>query len=104
MTKPPGLRRAPYFTDYVTAFVSRIPGFDGHLEGLKVYTTLDTELQSDAVDAAPDKIDKLEKSHRHLRRIKTDEKLQTSLVALDAETGAIRAMIGGRDYSESQFN
>ena len=104
ITKPPGLRRAPYFTDYVTAFVSRIPGFDGHLEGLKVYTTLDTELQSDAVDAVTDNIEKLEKNHRRLRRVKPDEKLQTSLVALDAETGAIRAMIGGRDYSDSQFN
>ena len=30
--------------------------------------------------------------------------MQTSLVALDADSGAIRAMIGGRDYSESQFN
>jgi penicillin-binding protein 1B len=104
ITKPPGLRRAPYFTDYVTAFVNRIPGFDGHLEGLKVYTTLDTELQADAVDAVTDNIAQLEKNHRRLRRVKTDEKLQTSLVALDADTGAIRAMIGGRDYSESQFN
>jgi penicillin-binding protein 1B len=104
ITKPPGLRRAPYFTDYVTAFVTRIPGFDGHLEGLKVYTTLDTELQSDAVDAVTDNIAQLEKNHRRLRRTKTDEKLQTSMVALDADSGAIRAMIGGRDYSESQFN
>ncbi|MGA9724805.1 MAG: PBP1A family penicillin-binding protein [Candidatus Binatus sp.] len=102
--KPPGLRRAPYFTDYVLAFVNRIPGFDGHLEGLKVYTTLDTELQSDAVDAVTDNIAKLEKNHRRLRRVKADGQLQTSLVALDAESGAIRAMIGGRDYSESQFN
>ena len=38
ITKPPGLRRAPYFTDYVSAFVNKIPGFNGHLEGLKVYT------------------------------------------------------------------
>ncbi len=104
ITKPPGLRRAPYFTDYVTAFVNRIPGFDGRLEGLKVYTTLDTELQSDAVDAVTDNIAQLEKNHRRLRRTKTDGKLQTSLVALDADSGAIRAMVGGRDYSESQFN
>jgi penicillin-binding protein 1B len=102
--KPPGLRRAPYFTDYVLAFVNRIPGFDGHLAGLKVYTTLDTELQSDAVDAVTDNLAKLEKNHRRLRRAKADGQLQTSLVALDADSGAIRAMIGGRDYSESQFN
>src|SRR5271154_971545 len=104
ITKPPGLRRAPYFTDYVTAFVTKIPGFDGHLEGLKVYTTLDTELQADAVDAVADNIAQLEKNHRRLRRAANDAKLQTSLVALDADSGAIRAMIGGRDYSESQFN
>ncbi|MGC2444269.1 PBP1A family penicillin-binding protein [Candidatus Binatus sp.] len=104
ITKPPGLRRAPYFTDYVTAFVTKIPGFDGHLEGLKVYTTLDTELQADAVDAVTDNIAALEKDHTRLRRAKADGKLQTSLVALDADSGAIRAMIGGRDYSESQFN
>jgi len=104
ITKPPGLRRAPYFTDYVTAFVARIPGFDGHLEGLKVYTTLDTELQSDAVDAVTENIAQLEKNHRRLRRTKIDGRMQTSLVALDADSGAIRAMIGGRDYSESQFN
>jgi penicillin-binding protein 1B len=104
ITKPPGLRRAPYFTDYVTAFVKQIPGFDGHLEGLKVYTTLDTELQAAAVEAVSENIAQLEKNHRRLRREKIEEKLQTSMVALDADSGAIRAMIGGRDYSESQFN
>ncbi len=104
ITKPPGLRRAPYFTDYVTAFVAKIPGFDGHLEGLKVYTTLDTELQSAAIDAVTENIARLEKNHRRLRRTKIDGKLQTSMVALDADSGAIRAMVGGRDYSESQFN
>jgi penicillin-binding protein 1B len=104
ITKPPGLRRAPYFTDYVTAFVTKIPGFDGHLEGLKVYTTLDTELQADAVDAVTDNIATLEKNHKRLRRAKADGRLETSMVALDAETGAIRALIGGRDYAESQFN
>jgi penicillin-binding protein 1B len=104
ITKPPGLRRAPYFTDYVTAFVSKIPGFNGHLEGLKVYTTLDTELQSDAVDAVTENIAQLEKNHRRLRRTKIDGRLQTSMVALDADSGAIRAMVGGRAYSESQFN
>jgi penicillin-binding protein 1B len=104
ITKPPGLRRAPYFADYVIAFVNKIPGFDGHLEGLKVYTTLDTELQSSAVDAVTENIAQLEKNHRRLRRVKNEEKLQTSMVALDADSGAILAMVGGRDYSQSQFN
>ena len=51
-----------------------------------------------------DNLARLEKNHRRLRRIKIDEKLQSSMVAIDADTGAILAMVGGRDYSESQFN
>src|SRR5216684_331589 len=104
ITKPPGLRRAPYFTDYVISMVNRIPGFNGNLAGLKVFTTLDTEIQADTVDALTTNIESLEKNHRGLRRAASNGRLQTSAVVLDAGTGAIRAMVGGRDYSESQFN
>ncbi len=47
-----GLRHAPYFSDYVTSLVTKIPGFDGHLEGVKVYTTLDPQLQAEAEHAS----------------------------------------------------
>lgn len=104
VTQPPGLRRAPYFTDYVISFVQKIPGLHGHLEGLKVYTTLDPEMQADAADAISENLDQLEKRHARLRRAHAKDQLQSSLVALDTETGAIRAMVGGRDYSSSQFN
>ncbi|MFN2424827.1 MAG: transglycosylase domain-containing protein [Candidatus Binatia bacterium] len=104
LTKPPGLRRAPYFSDYVISTLARTPGFDGNLTGLKVFTTLDTEIQADAVDALTANVDRLEKNFRGLRRTADANKLQTSAVVLDAETGAIRALVGGRDYSVSQFN
>ncbi|MDO8431120.1 MAG: transglycosylase domain-containing protein [Candidatus Binatus sp.] len=104
ISKPPGLRRAPYFTDYVISQVNKIPGFDGNLAGLKVFTTLDTEIQADTVDAITTNIEALEKNHSKLRRTANAAKLQTSAVVLDAGSGAIRALIGGRDYSQSQFN
>ncbi|MHB8384273.1 MAG: PBP1A family penicillin-binding protein [Candidatus Binataceae bacterium] len=104
VTKPQGLRRAPYFTDYVTNFVDKIPGLGGHLEGLKVYTTLDPEMQALAQDAIEQNLARLEKSHSRLRRNDKKTQLQSAMVALDAGSGAIRAMIGGRDYSTSQFN
>ncbi len=104
VTKPPGLRRAPYFTDYVAAQVARIPGFGGNFEGLEVYTTLDAELQSEATTAVVENLERLEKERRRLRRANPDEQLQSAMVVLDAETGAIRAMVGGRDYARSQFN
>src|SRR5215470_3948882 len=40
VNKPPGLRRAPYFTDYVTNAVENVAGLHRNLKGLKVYTTL----------------------------------------------------------------
>ena len=104
VAKMPGLRRTPYFTDYVTAFVKRIPGLDGHLDGLKVYTTLDTEYQADAQEALESNLARLEKSRPRLRRKDDKDRLESAMVALDATSGAIVAMVGGRDYAASQFN
>ncbi len=99
-----GLRRAPYFNDYVIAQVERIPGFDGNLAGLKVYTTLDPEMEQAAAESVESNLKRLEKQHPHLRRAARDAELEGSLLALDVRTGAILAMVGGRDYSTSQFN
>jgi penicillin-binding protein 1B len=102
--QPPGLRRAPYFTDYVASFVRGIAGLHGNLAGLKVYTTLDSELQSEAADSVRANLENLEKRHPRLRRTSPREELESSMVVLDADSGAIRAMVGGRDYAASQFN
>jgi penicillin-binding protein 1B len=104
VAKLPGLRRAPYFTDYVTAFVNRLPGVSGHLSGLKVYTTLDAEDQTDAQDALESNLARIEKSRRSMRDRTGKDRLESSMVALDATSGAIVAMVGGRDYASSQFN
>jgi penicillin-binding protein 1B len=104
VAKMPGLRRAPYFTDYVTAFVNRLPGVSGHLDGLKVYSTLDPEYQADAQEAVESNLARLEKSQRSLRRKNDKDRLESAMVALDTNSGAIVAMVGGRDYAASQFN
>jgi penicillin-binding protein 1B len=104
IAKLPGLRRAPYFTDYVISEVQRIAGFDGNLAGLKVYTTLDPEMEQAAVESVDANLRRLEKLHPHLHRRGRDAELEGSMVALDVRTGAILAMVGGRDYSISQFN
>lgn len=99
-----GARPAPYFTDYVTSLVGKIPGFDGHLEGVKVYTTLDPELETIAEKSTVENLERLEREHKRLRRSDDSERLESSLVALDVSSGAVRAMVGGRDYGASQFN
>jgi penicillin-binding protein 1B len=104
VAKMPGLRRAPYFTDYVTAFVRHIPGIEGLPRGLKVYTTLDPELEADAQASVQHNLARLEREHPRLRHSGAAHRLQSAMVALQADSGAILAMVGGRDYAQSQFN
>jgi penicillin-binding protein 2D len=70
--------------------------------GLKIYTTIDPYMQR-AADAAVDQsIADIEKA---LPKRKTPrDPLQAALIAIDPDTGAVRAMVGGRDFRVSNFN
>lgn len=72
-----------------------------HYGGLKIYTTLDTRYQHLAHKAVDTHLKYLES--RELQQ-GLEEPLQAAVVAIDNRTGAIRALLGGRRYSESQFN
>lgn len=101
--RPPfTVRRAPYFVDYVASQVKAIPGFNGDLTGLTVYTTLDPEKQKIARDSVDGNLRRLEQAHRWLRSKR--DPLESSMVAIDPATGAIRALVGGRDYSRTQYD
>jgi penicillin-binding protein 1B len=99
-----GLRRAPYFTDYVAAQVSKLPVVNGMLAGLRVYTTLDPELEETGNEAMIANLERLEQLHPHLRRHAPGKRLESALVAIEPRSGAVVAMVGGRDYATSQFN
>src|SRR5699024_1827957 len=58
--------------------------------GLKVYTTLDPIMQEEAERSVDEEM--------------PSNDLQTSLVALDPLTGEVKALIGGKDYSDSPYN
>lgn len=92
---------APYFLDYVLHEYEQATG-GGPPPGTKLYTTLDVQMQSLAEEALKSGLAKIEGRYRHLKR--TDKQLQGALIALDPTTGAILAMVGGRDYRLSQFN
>jgi 1A family penicillin-binding protein len=79
--------------------------------GLKVYTTIDPDMQQAAEQALEDTISKIEarKGYKHgtraeLIKQKRFEYLQGSLVAMDPQTGEVRVMVGGRNFKESRFN
>lgn len=92
-----GIYAFPYFTSYVRQLLlselSYEEVFDG---GLTVYTTIDPTLQGYAEDAASAVYDEMAKTG--------DGDVSLSMTCIDPNTGYVLAMIGGRDWSQSQFN
>ncbi len=97
--KPLGLQtyRAPYFTNYVLREVAARYGVDAlYRGGLTIYTTLNLEMQEAAEEAVKWGLEQAKR-----RGFNVD---QVALVAVNARTGAIKAMVGGVDYRESEYN
>jgi penicillin-binding protein 1B len=100
--KPERTRSGRYFTDYVADELRARLGEDLLEGGVAVFTTLDLELQQIAEEAVRDGLARLERRYEHLGR--DGSPLQAALVAINPRTGEILAMVGGRDYGQSQFN
>ncbi len=100
-----GFTRAPYIVDYAIAQVSELyPRRVLEEQGLSIVTTVDTLLQESAERALSEGLERLEREAPLVRRQRGERTLQGALVVLDPRSGAIRAMVGGRDYKSSQFN
>ena len=105
-----------YFAEHVRRKLEREYGASAiYREGLRVYTTLDLDMQMAAEKAMEDHLRRLEGAFNYAVRdtlgleatpddvVQTDY-IQGSLVALDPTTGYVLAMVGGRDYVESNWN
>ncbi|WP_449288693.1 transglycosylase domain-containing protein [Marinicrinis sediminis] len=85
---------APYFRDYVKRVAIQeigIPEKRYEEGGMVIYTTLDLQAQHAAEEIVQ-------------RYLGEREDLQGALVAIDPRNGHIRAMVGGKNYEENQFN
>ena len=88
---------APYFVDYVNRLAESQFETSGTTQ--RIYTTIDLELQQAAEKALKRQLDQLDALYAN-RGLKP----QAALVALDPHTGDVLAMVGGRNYAESQLN
>jgi penicillin-binding protein 1B len=96
---------APYFVDYVKhELAERYPPSVLTGEGLRIFTTLDVHMEKQAEQAIEHNLLGLEEKHPSLKRKEKSQQLESCLVAIEPQTGRIRAMDGGRDYRQSQFN
>ena len=91
-----------YFLNYVLEKLESKYGKEFvHFGGLKVFTTLDTRLQGFAQRSALSHLEALESKMVHGVEKKY---LQVGMVSVENQSGAVRVMLGGRSYSNSQFN
>ncbi len=97
-------RSGGYFVDWVLKSLEERYGpqvvFHG---GLKVTTTMDPQLQYWAEQAVQEGLADLEKIMGD-RAAASVEKLQAALAAVQVNSGAVKALVGGRDYAETEFN
>jgi penicillin-binding protein 1B len=92
---------APYFVDYAQNQLGEILADTSAADRLRIYTTVDMDLQRAAYAAVVKQLAALDKVQSKRFPAGT---LQAALVAMNAQTGEIVAMVGGRDYERSQLN
>jgi penicillin-binding protein 1B len=103
---------APYFVDLVRdRLVQRLGDTDFNHEGLRIYTSLDPDLQRVASEAVAQgmKVVDAQVERLHAKRVKSGDDSpinypQVALVALNPHTGQVLALVGGRNYGASQLN
>lgn len=113
---------APYYVEWVRQQLDAHFGQQLYEQGYKVYTTLDIDMQAASERALEQQLRAIEAGrvgpYKHLtyegyiaRNAESGETaganspyLQGAFVALDPRSGAVRAMVGGRDFDDSKFN
>jgi penicillin-binding protein 1A len=114
---------APYFVEYVRQLLRTRFGSELYSGGLRIYTTVDLDIQQAAERALAKQLDEIERNKARYGKYprptytdyleaRSDESepptqspyLQGLAVVLEAKTGKILAMVGGRDFNDSKFN
>jgi len=100
--KPARFRsKAPYFTDYVKQYLGERYEYSDlvYRGGLRIYTTVNWQMQDRAQRALTRGIE----AAKHSGQMNA-MKGNGALICIEANTGYIRAMVGGEDYTKSMFN
>lgn len=121
-TRVEGGEIAPYFVEWIRQQLDDKFGKQLYEQGLKVYTTLDLDMQSAAERNLERQIRSIEAGkygafpHPSYEKVMAQSNdadpdaevntpyLQGAFIAMDPHTGAVRALVGGRDFDDSKFN
>ncbi|CAN5618983.1 PBP1A family penicillin-binding protein [soil metagenome] len=118
---PSGIMRAPYFVEHIRRELEDQLGELLYTGGLRIYTTIDVDLQAEAELALEEHLEQVESGRqgafRHPSYARFAEQhaedptaishtpyLQGAVVVMEPLTGNVLAMVGGRNFRHSQFN
>ncbi len=98
---------APYFVEYVRLLLE--PKYGNQMiyrGGLSIYTTIDLQAQKAAEKAVEEGLTAFDEERRSYfeNHKSTPVPVQGALLAIDPKSGGIRALVGGRNFRQSQFN
>lgn len=103
-----------YFIEHIRLYLERKYGTERLFEGgLRIYTTLDQELTVYADSVLNSYLTRIERQHNYRHKMAdiapnafdiNTRYLQGGLVLIENDTGYVRAMIGGRNFTHSKFN
>ncbi|MEW6052762.1 MAG: PBP1A family penicillin-binding protein [Nitrospirota bacterium] len=98
LPEKPNFRKydAPYFIELLRQNLEPSYGNALYTSGYKIYSTLDSRMQSIAEDAVRNGISAIE------RRVRPG--VEAALLAVDMRTGHIKAMVGGSNFWKNQYN
>ncbi len=97
------IKVAPYFTEHLRQYLENTYGTDLlYGEGLKVYTPLNSLMQKSAQRAVESGLNDFET--REGSQEGGGARVQGALVAMEPRTGHVKALVGGVNFLENQFN
>ena len=101
----PGLK-SPYFVDYIRKQAEQLIADSVNNSGFRIYTTLDLSLQEMAEQKVREAQPMFEQAEAMMLSSPevASHGIQAALLSTDPRSGEILAMVGGRDYTSSNFN
>ena len=104
-TYPPILElEAPHFSESIRKKVLQIYGSDAFKLGLNVYTTLDSEMQTNAINSVNENLFRYQQNAKENNLNENGTPVEAAFIAMDYTSGEIKAYVGGNNFQDSKFD
>ena len=104
-TYPPILElESPHFSESIRKKVLQIYGSDAFKLGLNVYTTLDSEMQINAINSVNENLFRYQQNAKENNLNENGTPVEAAFIAMDYTSGEIKAYVGGNNFQDSKFD